>query len=68
MMVLYNISWPSGQAHWTQALGLGSSPSVVSLSKTLNHCCFVPRMGHKATVCCVIIIILLLLLSIIYTG
>ena len=58
------VSWPSGLVHWTQVLMLsecgfesrsGRSRTLVSLSKTLNHNCFVLRMGRKAVgpVCCV---------------
>ena len=55
-------SWPSGLVHWTQVLVLSEcgfesrlGQSLVSLSKTLNHNCFVLRMGHEAVgpVCCV---------------
>ena len=52
------VSWPSGLVHWTQVLmlecGFESWPGR-SLSKTLNHNCFVLRMGRKAVgpVCCV---------------
>ena len=58
--------WPSGLVHWTQVLVLPECSNVripawpvtalVSLSKTLNHNCFVLRMGRKAVgpVCCVI--------------
>ena len=59
------VSWPSGLVHWTQVLVLSECAwvripawpvaALVSLSKTLNHNCFVLRMGRKAvgSVCCV---------------
>ena len=62
------MSWPSGLVHWTQVLvlskcGFKSRPWPVAalvsswalLSETLNHNCFVLRMGRKAAgpVCCV---------------
>ena len=53
------VSWPSGLhvVHWTQVLVLSEMwvrilawpvAALLSLSKTLNHNCFVLRMGHKA--------------------
>ena len=67
MDVCYQItlsSWPSSLVLWTQVLVLSECgfesqawkiAALVSLSKTLNHNCFVLRMGHKAVgaVCCV---------------
>ena len=56
------VSWPSGLVHWTQVLvrmwvRIPAWPvaALVSLGKTLNHKCFILRMGHKAVgpVCCV---------------
>ena len=58
------VSWPSGLVHWTQVLVLSECgfesqawpvAALVSLSKTLNHNCFVLWMGRKAVgpVCCV---------------
>ena len=64
MFVRKWVLWPSGLVHWTQVLVLpecgfesrpGRSRALVSLSKTLNHNCFILRMGRKAVgpVCCV---------------
>ena len=50
------VLWPSGLVHWTQVLVLPwPIAALVSLSKTLNHNCFVLRMERKAVgpVCCV---------------
>ena len=46
----HTVLWPSGLVHWTQVL-----VALVSLIKTLNHNCFVLRMGRKVVgpVCCV---------------
>ena len=61
-MAEHGVLWPSGLVHWTQVLVLPECESpawpvaaLVSLSKTLNHNCFVLRMGRKAVgpVCCV---------------
>ena len=59
-----SVSWPSGLVHWIQVSGVVTMwvripawlvAALVSLSKTLNHNCFVLRMGRKAVgpVCCV---------------
>ena len=50
-MTKLGVLWPSGLVHWTQVLVLpecGFESRLVSLSKTLNHNCFVLRMGRKA--------------------
>ena len=58
------VLWPSGLVHWTQVLVLpecgfesrpGRSRRLFPWAKTLNHNCFVLRMGRKAVgpVCCV---------------
>ena len=49
------VSWPSGLAYRTQVRVWIPVVTLVSLSKTLNHNCFVLRMGRKAVgpVCCV---------------
>ena len=61
---MWSVSRPSGLVHWTQVLVLSECgfripawlvATLVSLSKALNHNCFVLRMGRKAVghVCCV---------------
>ena len=60
----FGVSWLSGLVHWTQVLVLskcgfesrpGRSWHLCPWAKTLNHNCFVLRMGCKAVgpVCCV---------------
>ena len=53
---IMRVSWPSGLVHWTHGSGIVRTwvripacpvAALVSLSKTLNHNCFVPWMGHR---------------------
>ena len=64
IVYIYGVSWPSGLVCWTHGSGVVRMwvrilawpvAALVSLSKTLNHNCFVLRMGRKAVgpVCCV---------------
>ncbi len=46
---------PNSSSGVSDRRGVGSVLTLVSLSKTLNHYCFILRMGRKAVglVCCV---------------
>ena len=49
------VLWPSGLVHWIQVLVLPECEFESWPGKTLNHNCFVLRMGRTAVgpVCCV---------------